>query len=222
MTERETKAQKVLTNWGILKKNACSWSWKWDMKKDYWVRLKVLSDSPPSGTCTTLRVKKIVTFEMSKNGRFDISAMQGAKAHIGCAPWSPNPLASPVLTISPSITESRLIQFPPVALFDFSAAAEPVFFQYWIPKTMGPSKQKMCSEHCPALARGDSRTLLCERLSAGAQDGRGWGLKMGWKHIYLFSLIERLHYTRSTVERAVHIKMASVRGKKRDSVTFEP
>ena len=38
-----------------------------------------------------------------------------------------------------------------------------------IAKTLDPSKRKMCSKHCPALASGDDGALLCERLSAGAE-----------------------------------------------------
>lgn len=80
-----------------------------------------MSDSQPSGTCTTLCVMKIITFELSKKGRFDILAMYGAKAHTGCTPWSPNPPASPAIAISPSITDSRFTQLPTVILFDFSS-----------------------------------------------------------------------------------------------------
>lgn len=46
------------------------------------------------------------------------------------------------------------------------------FFQYRIPKTTGPFKQKICSEHCEhghALANSVTSTMLCERLSAGAE-----------------------------------------------------
>lgn len=49
-----------------------------------------MSDSQPSGTCTTLLVMKIITFGQSIKGTFDISTIKGAKAHTGCTPWSPN------------------------------------------------------------------------------------------------------------------------------------
>lgn len=121
--------------------------------------------------------KKNYILTEQKGQIWHFSGVSGKGTSIGCSPWSPNPPASPVLPISPSITESRFIRLSTVTLFHFFFFPSPSVTQIcsgggrvnWIPKTLGPPKQKMCSKHWPALACTDAGALLCERLSAGAE-----------------------------------------------------
>lgn len=93
---------------------------------------------------------------------------------MACTPRSSNPPTSPVLTISPSITESSF-HSPNVTslvyLFLFLILTQTNGSGVnRIPKTLGPSKQKMCFKHWAVLVCSLVEVISCSR------DGRGWVL----------------------------------------------
>lgn len=149
-------------------------------KKDDWIRLNKVSDSQPSGTCTVPYVMKIITFELSKKGRFDI--FSGVRSKGACGLYTPEPKATCLTGPQnlASINESRFIHSPTVTLFHFlfllrstAAAGELIKFQkHWV----HPSRKCAANTLAGRVWWWWNRHPALWEVISRSRDGHAWGL----------------------------------------------
>lgn len=165
------------------------------IERDERGEVRKVSDWQPSGACALLCVIKNNYIWTEQKGQiWHFGSVRGKGTSTGCTPWSPSLPASPLLAISPSITETWFIHLPAVTFFIFflpalwSAAAESIEFQ----KHWGHPSRKCAPNTAPlwpvmmpgfCFVRGYQVEQRWPQLRPNGHPGellRGPGRRRGW------------------------------------------